>query len=503
MKHFLLFLLALIVISCSSEDKHQEKENTPDESVDYMDLNDTIYNEEDDYLEGDIYTAWAAIDGPDEELWITTPEEFKSEEQKEIPKFEALHIVPEQSYNDMQDEEEWMMGIFVSDFNIWGKFGDHTGPVEVFYDGLKSRTLAKYNLIDGKPDGQVMVYTMNGNKYLDWEYDSGEWVKANYSPYGADWTFDQAASKLEIMDTENAMYTDEGRKQVEIMGTFRMNESDDNSLYSIVAKESFNNPFQINDEVFTGTLKAYWRAAAIAGELYYELNFTEGWLDGDIKIYNDWGELELHEGFVMGELDTTYFKLDYSEMDGMAKPIIYLYPEEDMLVNVDLKIEGKLTHTYPKYDNGWQVLARTDGTLFDENGKEYYALYWEGLGREDFMVNEGFVVPGEETIPFLERSLEILGLNRREANEFIVYWLPKLENNPYNLIHFSTKEYEEIAALNITPEPETLIRVMMVYQPLQEKVDLPVQDLSKLAKERKGFTVVEWGGSLFEEKVLP
>ena len=34
----------------------------------------------------------------------------------------------------------------------------------------------------------------------------------------------------------------------------------------------------------------------------------------------------------------------------------------------------------------------------------------------------------------------MLGLNDREAEEFIVYWLPKLEENKYNLIRFETAE---------------------------------------------------------------
>jgi hypothetical protein len=44
--------------------------------------------------------------------------------------------------------------------------------------------------------------------------------------------------------------------------------------------------------------------------------------------------------------------------------------------------------------------------------------------------------------------------------------------------------------------PETVIRVMMLTQPLDEKIDVPLQDLSPLNKERKGFTIVEWGGSV-------
>ena len=69
-----------------------------------------------------------------------------------------------------------------------------------------------------------------------------------------------------------------------------------------------------------------------------------------------------------------------------------------------------------------------------------------------------------------------------------------MENNPYNLIHFSTAEYEEMAKLTITPQPETMIRVMMVFQPLKEPISIKKQDLDALSKSRKGSTVVEWGG---------
>ena len=69
-----------------------------------------------------------------------------------------------------------------------------------------------------------------------------------------------------------------------------------------------------------------------------------------------------------------------------------------------------------------------------------------------------------------------------------------MENNPYNLIHFSTTQYEEMAKLNITPNPETLIRVMMVFKPLDNPIKIKKQNLNSMSKKRKGFTVVEWGG---------
>jgi len=187
-------------------------------------------------------------------------------------------------------------------------------------------------------------------------------------------------------------------------------------------------------------------------------------------------------------------ELEHYEHYDTEKPIIYLYPEKIQEIEVQLDYDGKLTHTYPKYTGGWKVTANPDGTLFDTKNKEYYALYWEGVPNKQFSINEGFVVPGEQTIEFLENTLSKLGLNRKEANEFIIYWLPKMENNPYNLIHFSTTQYEEMAKLNITPNPETLIRVMMVFKPLDNLIKIKKQNLNSMSKKRKGFTVVEWGG---------
>lgn len=183
----------------------------------------------------------------------------------------------------------------------------------------------------------------------------------------------------------------------------------------------------------------------------------------------------------------------------VEKPIIYLYPTKKETVTVQLNFKGVLAHTYPAYPKtGWKVTAEPNGTLWDEKGQEYYALFWEGKPYTQLIPKDGFILAGKETAAFLEEKLAYLGLNRREANEFIMFWLPRLENNPFNLIHFAGKDYEEQAELIINPKPETTIRVMMLTQALQSKIDFPVQDLSALKKSRKGFTAVEWGGSIIQ-----
>lgn len=176
------------------------------------------------------------------------------------------------------------------------------------------------------------------------------------------------------------------------------------------------------------------------------------------------------------------------------KPIIYIYPKEDTNVKISLSHPENLSVTYPKYEDGWEVRALKDGTLMDSNSKKYYALYWESKkNQKNPMKEDGFVVKRKDTISFLEEKLEILGLNYKESNEFIMYWLPILEKSNYNYIRFQTmEEINENMELIIDPKPDTLIRVRMEYKPLKEKINVKEQKLTKV--EREGYTVVEWGG---------
>ena len=177
-----------------------------------------------------------------------------------------------------------------------------------------------------------------------------------------------------------------------------------------------------------------------------------------------------------------------------AKPVIYLYPEEETEVTVSLDFDGTLTSTYPDYGEGWTVTAAPDGTLTDLNsGRTYYCLFWEGIIDRQFDLSAGFCVAGEDTAAFLEDALARLGLTEREANEFIIYWLPRMEGNPYNLISFQTDTYTDAAELTIAPSPDTLIRVFMTWKGLEQPVEIPAQELT--APARTGFTAVEWGGA--------
>lgn len=181
-----------------------------------------------------------------------------------------------------------------------------------------------------------------------------------------------------------------------------------------------------------------------------------------------------------------------------AKPIIYLYPEEETVLTVSLGYPERIICSYPGYENGWNVLAEPNGDLTDLNtGRYLYSLYYESISVVLFTIEEeGFVVRGSDSAAFLEEKLAILGLNEREAEEFIVYWLPKLEANEYNYIRFaSLDEINENMPISFSEEPDTFIRVLMVYTALDEPIEVEEQVLE--TPVRQGFVAVEWGGTEF------
>jgi len=182
--------------------------------------------------------------------------------------------------------------------------------------------------------------------------------------------------------------------------------------------------------------------------------------------------------------------------NAVYKPIIYLYPTKTETVSVKVSNPQNFTAQYPAYGDGWTVVAQPNGDLTDtKTGRELYSLYYESKNIVPAKVEaDGFVVKGADTADFLANILPKLGLNARESEEFIIYWLPILQQNPWNYIRFeSLSEINANQELTISPTPDTLIRVMMSHKPLAKPISVMPQQIA--TPSRTGFTVVEWGGT--------
>ena len=182
----------------------------------------------------------------------------------------------------------------------------------------------------------------------------------------------------------------------------------------------------------------------------------------------------------------------------LDKPVIYLYPEKEMDISVQLNInnlDSKLTTIYPKFNGEnktWNVHAKPNGDI-QLNNKIYPYLFWEALSYSNLEMNEGFIVNDTNAEEFLENKLKILGLNEKESTDFITYWLPVLIKNKLSLCTFQTEKFFNNFKLNINPKPDTLIRIFLSIKKIDSPIKIKEQKLDK--NERKGYTVIEWGGT--------
>ena len=179
-----------------------------------------------------------------------------------------------------------------------------------------------------------------------------------------------------------------------------------------------------------------------------------------------------------------------------GKPVIYLYPEQTTDVSVKLEPQGGFTVTEPAYDGGWNVRATPKGELTNlKDGKTYSYLFWEGRGGLYETPKRGFVVAEKNVHGFLLEKLAALGLNAQESADFIEFWEPRMTGSPYYFVTFlGNSAMDALAPLDVTPKPDTVIRVLMDFSPLEKPIS--VEGFSIRTPKREGFTLVEWGGVL-------
>ena len=77
-----------------------------------------------------------------------------------------------------------------------------------------------------------------------------------------------------------------------------------------------------------------------------------------------------------------------------------------------------------------------------------------------------------------------------------MYWLPILEKNEHNLVYFElTEERNTFNKIEISPKPDSLLRMAIHVKKVNGKQNIKEQKLEKF--ERNGFVAVEWGGILY------
>lgn len=178
-----------------------------------------------------------------------------------------------------------------------------------------------------------------------------------------------------------------------------------------------------------------------------------------------------------------------------CKPAVYLYPEKPTEILVKVNSSNPLTYTDPLYpEGGWKTIGNPDG-IIEYLNKDYDYLYYETtvLDKDVAKPSEGFVVKQEELSNLFSNLLPSLGLNGKETKQFSDYWLNKLPTSSYYFVGIVPRsDLEKSTSLDINPKPQTVIRVALYFETLNEKVNVPAPKIT--TPGRSGFTVSEWGG---------
>ncbi|WP_022854952.1 hypothetical protein [Thermodesulfobacterium thermophilum] len=174
----------------------------------------------------------------------------------------------------------------------------------------------------------------------------------------------------------------------------------------------------------------------------------------------------------------------------VKKPAIYLYPEKPTRIKVDLNIKGTITDSIPEYKTGWEVRVTPDGKI---DGKYDYLFYEAQLEETIKLPDEGWIVPYCNLENWFDEYLPQMGLKEREIKDFKDYWIKALSPARYYIIKMVDREFlEKNLKLSIIPEPQTVIRVILYFEAVDEYRDIKPPKIQPI--KRKGFTAVEWGG---------
>ncbi|AAM73119.1 MAG TPA: hypothetical protein DEB17_09225 [Chlorobaculum sp.] len=183
---------------------------------------------------------------------------------------------------------------------------------------------------------------------------------------------------------------------------------------------------------------------------------------------------------------------DFSHIQIVKKPALYLYPVRTTKIEVRLSPKGKVIRTIPDYNNRWRVTVQKDGMI---DGQYHYLFYEAALDKKIELPRRGWSVRYGDLAGWFDSHLHEMGLNRAEAEDLKEYWLKNLPDSPYYTIRLIEPDVvNKRLGLKIHPKPDSELRVLLNFTPTEKPEKIKAPKLTSF--RRKGFTAVEWGGIL-------
>ena len=182
---------------------------------------------------------------------------------------------------------------------------------------------------------------------------------------------------------------------------------------------------------------------------------------------------------------------DCDSCNVVYKPNIYIYPTEktQLEVKINFPMGGNIITSIPEYGQGWNITVDTNG-LIDNT---YSYLFYESIQPDIWQVNYGWITKSDQLESFFRQNMSEYGFEGREIDDFIDYWIPKLDNQAFYSIYPQTERtINNVIKLNFSKQPDTMLRLFYVIKGHNQMPDELIEPTIE-SFERNGFAVTEWG----------
>lgn len=203
--------------------------------------------------------------------------------------------------------------------------------------------------------------------------------------------------------------------------------------------------------------------------------------------------------FIMIDSDHVEFTIDdmYQDIrvyftDLVEKPNIYIYPEKEIMLNLNINFPkgGRIVASEPDYRDGWKNIKISPDGKIDE---KHNFLFYEVATSEFEIPQSGWVIAQKDLEDFFIKNLNECGFAGREIDDFIEFWIPILVKHHYYEIYPNFQaELDKRIVLEFSIKPDNMQRLIYIIKG-RDEADLKLKRPTIPSFERKGYFVTEWG----------
>ncbi len=178
------------------------------------------------------------------------------------------------------------------------------------------------------------------------------------------------------------------------------------------------------------------------------------------------------------------------------KPNIYLYSSNEEAYKATIFVEPSewITESIPVYNplTGWKAEIN-NGSL---NGCEDYLFYEAVVPDKGFELEKGHLVNSDRMEEELRSLMKDYGFSKAETDDFTEYWIKQLSTDTdYVFYPQKTEIVERIMPINSDISFDSYYRLWFYIIPYKPDSNIKwIQKKDIVPIERKGRTLIEWGG---------